>query len=233
MTGRELAVVRGWADTRATLATWNRAPLRIVRGWVAVSLAVTFALLGAVWVVATLSTPDGFLLILPGVQREATAGDAVAIVLRNLLVLALHALACVAGFIAKSSLPVEAEDYTGAWRWIHDRAGSAAIAFVGVATAFSLATQAYVLGGVLATLAPQFDTTPAMMLLTVAPHAVIELTALFLPLAAWMVAARAGKWHELLAATFATTAIALPALVLAAVLEVGVTPRIIHALHFV
>jgi hypothetical protein len=233
VTGRELAVARGWADTRATLAAWNRAPLAVLRTWVPVSLAVALALLGAVWAVATLTTPDGSTLILPGVQREATAGDALAIVGRNLLVLALHALACLAGFIAKSSLPLEAEDHSGAWRWVHDRAGPAAIAFVGAATAFSLATQAYVLGGALATLAPQFGTTPAMMLLTVAPHALLELTALFLPLAAWMVAARAGAWHQLMAATFATTALALPALVAAAVIEIGVTPRIIHALHFV
>jgi hypothetical protein len=231
--GRELAVARGWADTRATLGAWQRSPLPILRRWVPLSLAVTLALLGAVWIVATISEPEGFALILPGVQRPATVGDAAAIVGRNLLVLALHALACLAGFIAKSSLPVEAEDYSGAWRWIHDRAGSAAIAFVGGATIFSLATQAYVLGGTLATLAPQFGTTPAMLLVTVAPHAVLELTALFLPLAAWMVAARAGAWHQLMAATFVTTALALPALVLAAVIEVGVTPRIIHVLHFV
>jgi hypothetical protein len=226
-------VARGWADTRATLGAWNRAPLTVLRAWVPLSLAVAAALLAAVWVVATLSTPDGFTLILPGVQRAATAGDALAIIGRNLLVLALHALACLAGFIAKSSLPLEAEDHSGRWRWIHDRAGPAAIAFVGAATAFSLATQAFVLGGILATLAPQFDTTPAMVLLTVAPHAVLELTALFLPLAAWLVAARAGAWHELMAATFATTAIALPLLVVAAVIEVVVTPQLVHALHFV
>jgi hypothetical protein len=231
--GRELAVARGWADTRATLGAWQREPLPILRRWVPLSFAIALTLLAAVWVVAMLTPPDSFTLILPGVQREATAGDAAAIVGRNLLVLALHALACLAGFIAKSSLPLEAQDYSGAWRWIHDRAGSAAIAFVGAATLFSLATQAFVLGGTLATLAPQFGTTPAMMLVTVAPHALVELTALFLPLAAWMVAARAGDWNQLMAATFATTAIALPLLVVAAVVEVGVTPRIIHALHFV
>jgi hypothetical protein len=233
VTGRELAVVRGWADTRATLRTWNRAPLPVLRAWVPLSLAVAAALLGAVWLVATLTTPDDSTLILPGVQRSATAGDAFSIVGHNLLVLALHALACVAGFIAKSSLPLEAEDHTGVWRRVHDHAGPAAIAFVGAATAFSLGTQAYVLGGVLAQLASQFGTTPAMMLLTVAPHAIVELTALFLPLAAWLVAARAGHWNQLLAATFATTALALPLLVAGAVIEVGVTPRLIHALHFV
>ena len=60
-----------------------------------------------------------------------------------------------------------------------------------------------------------------MMLLTVAPHALLELTALFLPLAAWLVAARAGAWNQLMAATFATTAIALPALALAIALPEG------------
>src|SRR3712207_7572751 len=57
---------------------------------------------------------------------------------RNLLVLALHSLACLAGFIAKSSLPAEAAAYSGRWRTLHDRAGPAAIAFVAGATLFSL-----------------------------------------------------------------------------------------------
>jgi hypothetical protein len=231
--GRDLAVARGWDDTRLTLAAWNRAPWRILRGWLAVSLAVVLALLAAVWVIAQLAPPGSWPHILPGVQRDATVGDAVTIVGRNLLVLALHSLACLAGFIAKSSLPVEAEDYTGWWRWVHDRAGGAAIAFVGAATIFSLATQAYALGGTLSTLSWQFATTPLVMLLTVAPHALLELTALFLPLAAWMLAARAGAWNQLMAATFATTAVALPALVLAAVIEITITPALIRALHFV
>jgi hypothetical protein len=233
VTGRDLAVARGWADTRATLHAWKRAPLVILGRWVPLSLAVTAVLLCAVWVVGSVSRPESWTLILPGVQRPATAVDALEIFGRNLLVLALHSLACLAGFIAKSSLPLEAEDHTGWWRWAHDHAGSAAMVFVGGATLFSLGTQAYALGGVLATLAPQFGTTPGVMLATMAPHAILELTALFLPLAAWMVAARSGAWHQLMAATFATTALALPVLVAAAVIEITVTPWLIRALHFV
>ena len=41
-------------------------------------------------------------------------------------------------------------------------------------------------------------------------HAVPELCALFLPLAAWLLASRRRAWNELLAATFVTTAIAVP-----------------------
>ena len=65
---------------------------------------------------------------------------------RNGLVLALHAMACVAGFIAGSSLPTAAAGYSGLWRKVHDRAGPLAIGFVIAATLFSLATQAYALG---------------------------------------------------------------------------------------
>ena len=50
----------------------------------------------------------------------------------------LHAMACVAGFIAGSSLPVVAEGYSGWWRRVHDRAGRLAIGFVACATLFSL-----------------------------------------------------------------------------------------------
>jgi uncharacterized membrane protein SpoIIM required for sporulation len=55
--------------------------------------------------------------------------------------------------------------------------------------------------------------------------------ALFLPLAAWIIASRRGDWHELLAATFVTTAVAAPVLVIAAFLEVYVSPDVILALR--
>ena len=52
--------------------------------------------------------------------------------------LALHAMACVAGFMAGASLPLAAEGYSGWWRRVHDRAGKLAMAFVAAATLFSL-----------------------------------------------------------------------------------------------
>jgi uncharacterized membrane protein SpoIIM required for sporulation len=67
-------------------------------------------------------------------------------------------------------------------------------------------------------------------LIVLLPHALIELTALFLPLAAWIIASRRGDWDELLAATFVTVAIALPMLVFAALVEVYVSPRLLMAL---
>jgi hypothetical protein len=152
------------------------------------------------------------------------------VLFRNSLVLSLHALACVAGFMAGSSLPQTAKQYTGVWRWVHEKAGPLAIAFVVGATTFSLVTQAYVLGGGAATLSSQLGVEPAALLAVVSVHALPELVALFLPLAAWMVASRHGDWHELLAATFVTLAVAVPVLVVSSVVEVYLTPELLRML---
>jgi hypothetical protein len=225
----QLALVRGWADTRATLERWNTEPWRVLRAWLLWSVAIAFALLGAVLWVARVSTPDTITLLVPGVNTEGTLGDSMHLFGRNLLVLALHSMACLAGFMAGSSLPQIAESQSGLSRWVHEKAGPLAIGFVFLATAFSLTTQAYALGQGASTIAAQFDTTPATLLLCLLPHAIPELTALFLPLAAWIIASRAGRWNELLAATFVTTALALPALLTACLIEVFVSPLLIQA----
>lgn len=227
MNGHDLAVVQGWEDTRATLRAWNANPFLVLRRWVALSVGVSCVLLFAVFVVASLSTPDSTLRALPGVNAPAGWGDVGHVLFRNSLVLALHSLACLAGFIAKSSLPIEAQSYSGRWRTVHDFAGPAAIVFVTGATLFSLGTQAFVLGDGLATLSWQLGMEPANLLAALSIHALPELTALFLPLAAWLVAARAGAWSQLMAATIVTTAIAAPVLVIAAMIEVFVTPRFV------
>lgn len=230
MPAPDLALVRGIADTRATLASWNAMPWGVVGRWLAGSLGITAGLLGAVWTVAALSTPDLTPLTLPGLHTEPSLGAAAEVIGRNSLVLALHAMACVAGFIAGSSMPLEAERHRGIMRWVHEKAGPLAIGFVMCATAFSLLTQAMVLGQGAADLAAQLGTSPGVLLVALMPHALPELVALFLPLAAWMIASRRGDWHELLAATFVTVLLAAPVLAVASVVEVYVTPRILLGL---
>jgi len=225
-----LAVVQGWADTRRTLARWQRRPGAVLGPWALGSIVVAVGLLGATWVIAMLSVPDETQLAFPGVTYEAGYGDYAYVLFRNSLVLALHALACVAGFMAGSSLPIVAEGYTGVWRWVHDKAGPLAIGFVVVATLFSLSTQAYILGSQASTLADQLGLSEGELILGLAPHAVPELFALFLPLAAWTMASRRGRWEELLAATFVTVGVAIPLLLGAAAVEVWVSPRLLIGL---
>ena len=230
MNTEQLAVVQGWTDTRETLKRWNARPSIALRPWALASFAVVVLLLGATWVVAMLSTPDPSGAGFPGVSRSATLGDFGFVLFRNGLVLALHSLACVAGFMAGSSLPQVAEGYKGVWRRVHELAGPLAIAFVGAATLFSLGTQAYALGGGASTLANELHVSPLVLIVGILPHALPELFALFLPLAAWTLASRAGRWEELLAATFVTTAIAIPILVIAGAVETWVSPRLLLAL---
>lgn len=225
----DLVLVRGLADTRATLSAWNERPGPIVGRWVAGALAISLLLLSAVWLVAVASVPDPRPSLL-GFYADPDLGHVADVLRRNSLVLALHAFACVAGFIAGSSLPNEAQRYSGTWRWIHDKAGPLAIAFVIGATLFSLVTQALVLGQGASSLAALMDTSPGMLLLVLLPHALPELVALFLPLAAWMIASRRKDWHELLAATLITVVLAVPVLVAAAFLEVYVTPGLLRTL---
>ena len=72
--------------------------------------------------------------------------------------------------------------------------------------------------------------SPLLLLVSLLPHAVPELTALFLPLAAWLLAARRRAWDELLAATFVTTAIAVPVIIASAAVEVWVSPQVLSFL---
>jgi hypothetical protein len=228
VTGSRLAFVQGMDDTRAALRRWNAAPLAVVLPWAVGASAISVGLLCAVAVIAQASTPDATGYLLPGLNQPATLESIGRVLFRNSLVLALHAMACVAGFIAGSSLPMQAEHHHGWWRTVHEKAGPAAIAFVAGATAFSLCTQAYVLGNQASTIAAQVDISVGVLMLTLLPHALPELVALFLPLAAWMIASRRGAWDELLAATAATTALAAPVLVVTANIEVFVWPRLLR-----
>jgi hypothetical protein len=131
-------LVHGVRCTRATLAAWRDRPWPVLQGWLIGALAAAGVLLAAVLTIA---------LITPGSAASAglgqppfavgDLGDVIQILHDNLLVLALHAMACVAGFMAGSSLPLQAPHHTGVVRVIHERGQPVAMAFVVCATGFS------------------------------------------------------------------------------------------------
>jgi hypothetical protein len=224
------AFAHGVRHTRATLRSWQQTPGRVVGRWVAGSAVAASGLLVTVLIVASLD--HGYQQVI-SLQPPFAVGDFANVlqVLRsNLLVLALHAMACVAGFIAGSSLPLQAEHHSDISRWVHEHGGRIAIAFVACATTFSLSAQAYLIGHTLAGVSGFLHVSPALLLLGVLPHAIPELIALFLPLAAWILASRRGEWEQLLAATAVTVALAVPVLIVAALIEVYVSPHLFTAL---
>jgi len=225
------AFVYGVRRTRETLGAWHDDPWPALGRWFAGSFLAAVALLGATWLIAALSSADGY-----HVQTVAPPfhvgdwGNVGMIAFKNLGVLALHAMACVAGFIAGSSLPLQAQEHHGLSRRVHEQGGRIAIVFVVAATTFSLSTQAIVLGGETAAVAAHLHTSPGTLLVVLLPPALIELTALFLPLSAWIIASRRREWDQLLAATVVTVAIALPMLLVAALIEVYVSPHLLASL---
>ena len=86
------------------------------------------------------------------------------------------------------------------------------------------------LGAGAASLAARLDIGPGLLLIGLLPHALPELVALFLPLAAWIIASRQKDWHELLAATVVTVLLAAPVLIAAAFVEVYVSPGILRSI---
>jgi len=230
MSVNDLVLVQGMKDTRLALRRWNERPAAVLGPWLKLSVLTALALLGAVWAVAAVSPADSTLLALPGVNVDVELSDYLRILYRNSLVLALHAMACVAGFMAGSSLPLSAANRSGFDRWVHEKAGKFAIAFVIGATLFSLSTQAYGIGGHAASVADQLGMPTGVLLACLLPHALPELTALFLPLAAWLVASRSGRWDELLAATVVTVSVAVPVLLAAAAVELYISPELLQAL---
>ncbi|UJA21385.1 hypothetical protein HJD18_14960 [Thermoleophilia bacterium SCSIO 60948] len=217
------------ASTRAALERWRADPKPVLRDWFIGAAVVAFGLLVAVTVIAYVMQPDPFLIGVVGVWYAPDLEAAGEVLLRNSLVLALHGFACVAGFLAGSALALENEHRQGLSLWVHERARPIAIGWVVCVTAFSLATQAYELGFTASTLAESFQIEPVVLMATVLPHAMVELVALFLPLAAWTIASRRDGWDELLAATFVTVAIAIPMLLAAVAWELTVWPEILEA----
>jgi hypothetical protein len=229
MDANQYVLVHGMRSTRSILERWGERPWPVIRTWLVGALLIALGLLAAVTVAATLMTPDYGFHYGPTAPGGPDPERVLGVLGRNSLVLALHAFACVAGFIAGATLPLTAERHTGLSRLVHEKARPIAFAWVIGVTCFSLLTQTLVLGLVGSTIAWDSGVSVPVLILTTLPHALLELTAVFLPLAAWTIASRKSEWDQLLAATIVTVAIAIPMLLVAATWEVYVWPHILDA----
>ena len=120
----DLVFLQGVGATKDTLRRWNRHPWAVMRSWILLSVVIAFVLLGAVYFVAQVSTPDPSGVYIPGLVHGPKLDDIGLILFRNSLVLALHAFACVAGFIALNSLPYSAAHRSGLSKTFHEKAGA-------------------------------------------------------------------------------------------------------------
>lgn len=229
MDANQYVFVHGMRRTRSILERWGDDPWPVLRTWLVGALLIALGLLAAVTLAASLMKPDYGFRYTPSIPDGPEFGRILVVMGRNSLVLALHAVACVAGFIAGATLPLSAERKTGLSRVIHEKARPIAFGWVIAVTCFSLLTQTLALGLIGSTIAWDVNIPVPLLVATAAPHALLELTAVFLPLAAWTIASRRGEWDQLLAATMVTVAIAIPMLLAAATWEVHIWPYLLRA----
>lgn len=227
----DISIVKGWPATVETLGRWAARPFRTLAPWLLVSALIAAALLGLTWLVAAASPPDPtYPDVMPANVAERPDFYFAHYVRSNMLVLALHTMACLGGYVTNTALTDPADGDSELLEQVTRRVGLAALVFVPFATLFSIGTQSWILGSRASTLTEHLHLPLGTFLATVAPHAMVELTAIFLPLAAWLVLSRRGRWNELLAATLVTFVLATPTIAAAAWVEANTWPdRVKHA----
>src|SRR5689334_2246517 len=118
MDANQYVLVHGMRRTRSYLDAWGENPWPVLRTWFLGAVLIAFGLLGMVTLAASMMQPDIGFKYAPSIPDGLALDRIAAVMGRNLLVLALHAFACVAGFIAGASLPLSAERRTGLSRVI-------------------------------------------------------------------------------------------------------------------
>jgi hypothetical protein len=215
-----LALVRGFPDAMRTLAAWARRPLRVLVPWLLFSAFIAVVVLLLVWLVASVSSPaPSRPAFMPGLPPRDATEHTWYLFRRNLLVLGLHAFACLAGYIVYASRTDPTLAGGRRMQAATKVTARIALVFIPAATLLSIATQAWILGSITSTAAAHSFVTVRDLVASTLPHSALELTAVFLPLAAWLTASRRGAARDLYAATIASVVVALPMLLGAAWIE--------------
>ena len=122
MDANQYVFLHGMRRTRTVLASWEGDPWPVIRTWLLGAVLIALGLLAAVTVAASLITPDYGFHYGPMVPGGPSPERVLGVLGRNSLVLALHAAACVAGFISGAALPLSTERRTGLSRLVHEKA---------------------------------------------------------------------------------------------------------------
>jgi hypothetical protein len=223
------------ADARGARHRTRPAGPREVARWAATAAMVALVLLAIVALTAGHDhgqAADGLGSGLLATHHDA--GDMWWIFRRNLLVLGIHLCACwIGAIVGHRHRPTPARWGRAAAalnRPVPGWMGRAALAYALVVTLLSVAVQAIALGRELADLSAATRLSCPHLLWLVAPHALPELVAVFLPLGLFLREAGRGNLQRLGPWSLQAAAIALPVLLCAAAIETYVSPgRVIAA----
>ena len=220
---QQIAFKVGMSETRLTLREWFDGRGKVALPWLALSLLIACSMFLGTYAVAT-KMPQAAKSQMPMfIFSGNSAADALDLLLRNSMVLLLHLLVCVAAYLARRAVPMQAKYTSGVNRWVHENAGGVAMLAVAGMTVYSLAWQTWQLGNALHSASDTLDISAASLLVRASLHGIPELTAMFLPLAACLILGWRKQWNQMLAASVLCACISLPILVAAAATETWAT----------
>jgi len=208
------------------------APRQDVYQWLTVSFLISSIMLVAVTGLAQFASPTDYTFSSNLLNRNGTLDIAWTIFTPYLLVLAIHLAACTIGIIVGDSNEVQEKPKRKS-RYLIDRklpdwmARGALLYGLG-ATLTSVAIQTLFLSRLLASLSASINVSPWKLSLLVLPHALLELTGLFLPLALFLIQAQRQDLRSLRAYTIQVAVIAIPMVFAAALIEAFLTPQLIY-----
>lgn len=228
-------ILKEWAGQPCSLRNSSRCSPKIsqvaqlglvARPWLSLSLIIAIimfcgALAVAEWLPQTAEVVSPLF-----VTAGNSLSDALWLLGRNLMVLLLHLLVCVAAYLARRSIPFQAQNKTGLNRWMHHNIGKGAMLVVAGMTAYSLTWQTWQLGNVLHSAAETLNISSLDLLLRASLHGLPELVAVFLPLAACLMLGFKKQWNRMLAAAVLCAMISIPMLIMAVAIETWVTYRL-------
>lgn len=213
------------------------------RRWFTVAALIAVGMIVAITVMATFVAGDPFNQTT--IAHQSGFDDWWYILRHNLLVLAIHFCACLVGALVAVK-PHELDDEwvnaPGKWTWarktaagmnreLPQRLQQLCLAYAAGVTMCSILLQTLTLGYSAAATAPSLGLQPWQLMIALLPHAFIELTAVFLPLAAFLYRAKTGKLIHLGYEAWVSALVALPLLLIAATIEILVAPVIIQAMQ--
>lgn len=207
---------------------------REIRQWCGLSLLIALIMLAGVALSASFADADpslGQYNILLGADAAFSTpwADLWYLVYRNSLVLGIHFGACIIGaIIGRRHHDHDPLDNLGSYNpnlpeWV----SKAALVYAWVVTMSSVVIQVSKIGLIISDFAAYIELAPWLVVLLVLPHAIPELTAIFLPLALFMIQARKNQLRVLGTRSLQAAAVAVPVIAVAACIEVFISPHLI------
>lgn len=224
---------------------------RVARSWVALSFAISLFMFISIWIGASYLSSHGFIgeevSYRPLFSTKGNFSAFINIFLANVMVLGVHFFACVGAYLVNKRVNHFLENrlskdeiidnlnrgedinFTSRQQDISHQVGRLSIVLIASLVIFSITRQIIILSTHIAGASQSLDIPITTLMARAALHAFLELTAIFLPLAADLILSKQGRWQELLAGAWFSLAIAIPMLLLTAAIETWVTGGLFQA----